>query len=44
MKPAGAATLFVVDDDAAARAGARDAAMDSFIEPFCHRLPIEVFG
>lgn len=35
MKP-GATTLFVFDDDAAARAavqGARDAAMDSVIEP-----------
>jgi hypothetical protein len=36
MKPAGAATLFVVDDDAAAPAavqGARGAGMDSFIGP-----------
>ena len=36
MKPAGAPTLFVIDDNAAVRAavqGVRDAAMDSFIEP-----------
>jgi hypothetical protein len=36
MKPAGAPTLFVIDDNAVVRAavqGARDAAMDSMIGP-----------
>jgi hypothetical protein len=37
MKPAGAPTLFVIDDDAAgvraSMQGVRDAAMDSIAEP-----------
>jgi hypothetical protein len=44
MKPAGAPTLFVIDDNAVVRAavqGVRDAAMHSMIGRFCNRLLIE---
>jgi len=44
MRPTGAPTLFVIDDDAAVRAvvqGVPDAAMTQLSDQFCNRLPIE---